>query len=77
MFRSLLIANRGEVAVRVARTAREMGIATVLVALRWSKVEGVATTISLHLAVLESAVFRRGEYDTSAIPGWPPEPRPR
>jgi acetyl-CoA carboxylase biotin carboxylase subunit len=29
MFRRLLIANRGEVAVRVARTAREMGIATV------------------------------------------------
>ena len=29
MFKKLLIANRGEVAVRVARTARRMGIATV------------------------------------------------
>ena len=31
MFERLLIANRGEIAVRIARTAREMGIATVAV----------------------------------------------
>ena len=31
MFRSLLIANRGEIACRIARTARRMGIATVAV----------------------------------------------
>ncbi len=31
MFRSLLIANRGEIACRIARTARRMGIATIAV----------------------------------------------
>ena len=41
-------------------------------ALEVARVEGVATTIPLHLAVLRSDAFRRGEYDTASIPGWPP-----
>jgi len=36
-----------------------------------ARVEGVATTIPLHLAVLASDEFRRGRYDTSSVPGWP------
>ncbi|MCZ6596082.1 MAG: acetyl-CoA carboxylase biotin carboxylase subunit [Planctomycetota bacterium] len=52
--------------------SRELGIETMLAALRGARVEGVATTIPLHLAVLESEAFRSGAYDTSAIPGWPP-----
>jgi len=31
MFRKILIANRGEIACRIARTAREMGISTVAI----------------------------------------------
>ena len=41
-------------------------------ALSASRVEGVSTTIPLHLAVLDSDEFRRGDYDTSRVPGWPP-----
>jgi len=39
-------------------------------ALASARVEGVATTIPLHLEVLVSAEFRRGEYDIARIPGW-------
>jgi acetyl-CoA carboxylase biotin carboxylase subunit len=34
-------------------------------------VEGVPTTIPMHLAILQSPAFRGGAYDTRAIPGWP------
>lgn len=52
---------------------RATAIERMTAALRASRVEGITTTIPLHLAVLESDAFRRGEYDTSSIPGWATE----
>ena len=40
------------------------------------EIEGVATTIPLHRAVLASEAFRSGDYDTRTIPGWPPKEAP-
>ena len=51
---------------------RDGALETMRRALTNSRVEGVATTIPLQLAVLASPEFRRGEYDTRTIPGWPP-----
>jgi len=49
---------------------RELAIETMLNALRASRIEGVKSTLPLHVAVLESEAFREGSYDTTAIPGW-------
>jgi acetyl-CoA carboxylase biotin carboxylase subunit len=48
---------------------RDAAIETLLACLRAAVVEGVQTTIPLHLAVLDSAEFRAGRYDTRTIPG--------
>ncbi|MEM7306066.1 MAG: biotin carboxylase N-terminal domain-containing protein [Planctomycetota bacterium] len=50
---------------------RAEAIETMVAALEAARIEGVSTTIPLHLAVLRSEAFRAGEYDTSSIPGWP------
>ncbi|MCK6447968.1 MAG: acetyl-CoA carboxylase biotin carboxylase subunit [Planctomycetes bacterium] len=51
---------------------RAEAIETLERALAAAHIEGVATTIPVSLAVLRSPEFRRGEYDTSAVPGFPP-----
>lgn len=51
---------------------RAAAIETMQRTLRATRIEGVATTLPLHLAVLASDEFRRGEYDTTTIPGWQP-----
>ena len=49
MFRKILIANRGEIAVRIIRTCKEMGIETVAI---YSKADEAA----LHVKYADEAV---------------------
>ena len=49
---------------------RGQAIETMIAALSAAEIEGVATTVPLHLAVLASEGFRSGAYDTASIPGW-------
>jgi acetyl-CoA carboxylase biotin carboxylase subunit len=55
----------------VRGATRDDAIARMLDALATFVVEGVPTTIPMHRAILASAAFRAGDYDTRAIPGWP------
>ncbi len=50
---------------------RADAIERMLAALDAFHVEGVPTTIPMHLAILRSEAFWTGRYDTRAIPGWP------
>jgi acetyl-CoA carboxylase, biotin carboxylase subunit len=51
---------------------RAEAIALMIAALSALVCEGVPTTIPMHLAILRSAAFTAGEYDTRRLPGWPP-----
>ncbi|MCS6856988.1 MAG: ATP-grasp domain-containing protein [Sandaracinaceae bacterium] len=52
---------------------REEAIERMVRGLSGFVIEGVATTIPMHLAILQSEAFRTNRYDTGAIPGWPPD----
>ncbi|MEO8705535.1 MAG: biotin carboxylase N-terminal domain-containing protein [Kofleriaceae bacterium] len=57
--------------VIVRGSDRGDAIARMVAALRAFGVEGVPTTIPMHVAILQSEAFRTSSYDTRAIPGWP------
>ncbi|MBJ76408.1 MAG: acetyl-CoA carboxylase biotin carboxylase subunit [Planctomycetes bacterium] len=54
--------------VIVHAETRDLAIETMQRALSGARVEGVSTTLPLHLAVLSSPEFASGEYDTSSLP---------
>jgi len=58
--------------VIVHADTREDAIARMRRALSSMVIEGVETTIPLHLAVLASDEFGASRHDTRRIPGWPP-----
>ena len=51
LFRRILVANRGEIALRVIRTAKEMGIETVAVFSDADRMVALAESMGLVLAV--------------------------
>ncbi|QDU83854.1 Biotin carboxylase [Planctomycetes bacterium Pla163] len=56
--------------VIVHADTRAAAIATMVACLEKTRIEGVNTTIAVHLAVLASNEFRSGTYDTQSLPGW-------
>jgi acetyl-CoA carboxylase biotin carboxylase subunit len=58
--------------VIVHAESRDEAIERMMRALSGLVVEGVRTTIPMHLAILASEAFRSNRYDTRAIPGWSP-----
>ena len=64
MFRKILVANRGEIACRVIRTARRMGVATVAV-------YSDADRNALHVAMADEAVhIGAAPSRESTMPRW-------
>ena len=63
MFKKILIANRGEIACRVATTARRMGIKTVAV---YSEADAIAK----HVAACDEAVFIGGSAPKDSYLQW-------
>jgi acetyl-CoA carboxylase biotin carboxylase subunit len=55
----------------VRGATRDDAIAKMIAALTAFRVEGVPTTIPMHIKILQSDAFRTGNYDTRTIPGWP------
>ncbi|MDP6838817.1 MAG: biotin carboxylase N-terminal domain-containing protein, partial [Planctomycetota bacterium] len=82
MFRRILIANRGEVALRIARTAREMGISPVGVVSTADRGSAWARQLDQTVCIGEAAPaksYLRGEAIVQAAlqtgcsaihPGW-------
>ena len=56
--------------VIVHAQSRDGAIETMKKTLEAARIEGVASTIPLHLAVLDSDEFQSGDYSTRSIPGW-------
>jgi biotin carboxylase len=56
--------------VIVHAPSRDEAIETMLKTLGAARIEGIATTIAMQIAVLDSPEFRAGKYDTRSIPGW-------
>ena len=51
---------------------REAACDRMIAALQALRCEGVPTTAPMHIEILKNPHFRSGDYDTRAIPGWPP-----